>query len=388
MSLGVAEVHPQARLRSGRSRSAAPASAARPGPWPPRAPRRPAPGSGLTRRSAPAAACRGHVPSHPAAAAPRSTRTHPRRCRRPCRSAARCIRRASTAARPPRSPRPMRGIVAGAVEAPDSLRSRLTRGHRSRRPSCQCRLSVRTAVTNARPAGETQRSRTPRSPGGRREMIPYAAERAVPTSDRRPPTHPARRRARQQTQPAGRSSRAATVGDHPDRVQPVLPGEQGQRRIMIPHLGRHRVVGLQRDVRRVGDHQVHGAVELDQRGRPCRRRAARPGCRPGCAGRTRLPPATSPPRGCRVRVTSLAIALAIAPEPVHSSTTSGRCGRVAIDARCSIAQPVITSVSGRGTNTPGPTSTLDATGSAPGRSGAAAEPARPAGRPARSNRRA
>ena len=57
------------------------------------------------------------------------------------------------------------------------------------------------------------------------------------------------------------------------------------------------------------------------------------------------------------RVSSVAIALAIAPDPVPSSTTSGRWCSVVISASASMAQPVITSVSGRGTKTPGPTST-------------------------------
>ena len=52
------------------------------------------------------------------------------------------------------------------------------------------------------------------------------------------------------------------------------------------------------------------------------------------------------------RVTSLAIALAMTPEPVQSSTADGRCGPAASDVSCSMAHPVMTSVSGRGTKTP------------------------------------
>src|SRR3954471_18613444 len=54
----------------------------------------------------------------------------------------------------------------------------------------------------------------------------------------------------------------------------------------------------------------------------------------------------------RAAGTSSATALAIAPEPVPRSTTTGS----ADPAACSTAQPARSSVSGRGTNTPGPTS--------------------------------
>src|SRR5712692_8469401 len=54
------------------------------------------------------------------------------------------------------------------------------------------------------------------------------------------------------------------------------------------------------------------------------------------------------------RGTSCAIARAIAPEPVPRSATTGSA--TSISASLPMAQPVITSVSGRGTKTPGPTS--------------------------------
>lgn len=53
------------------------------------------------------------------------------------------------------------------------------------------------------------------------------------------------------------------------------------------------------------------------------------------------------------RGTSWASASAMAPEPLHRSTTSGSTTSIARTA--SIAQPTTDSVSGRGTNTPGPT---------------------------------
>ncbi len=54
------------------------------------------------------------------------------------------------------------------------------------------------------------------------------------------------------------------------------------------------------------------------------------------------------------RGTSWAMASAMAPEPVPRSATIGSATSMA--ASCSTAQPVITSVSIRGTKTPGPTS--------------------------------
>jgi len=53
------------------------------------------------------------------------------------------------------------------------------------------------------------------------------------------------------------------------------------------------------------------------------------------------------------RGTSWPMASAIAPEPVPRSATTGWA--TSIFPSRSMAQPVITSVSGRGTNTPGPT---------------------------------
>ena len=54
--------------------------------------------------------------------------------------------------------------------------------------------------------------------------------------------------------------------DRPDRVEPVLTRPQGERRIVVAHLGLDPVVGGQRDVRRIGDHEVHRPVELAQSG--------------------------------------------------------------------------------------------------------------------------
>ena len=63
----------------------------------------------------------------------------------------------------------------------------------------------------------------------------------------------------------------------------------------------------------------------------------------------------SPSTACTVALgTSWAIDSAIAPEPVPRSTATGEATFIARSR--SITHPVITSVSGRGTNTPGPTS--------------------------------
>ena len=54
------------------------------------------------------------------------------------------------------------------------------------------------------------------------------------------------------------------VNHHPDHLQPVLAGEQGKERIVITYLGRHGLERLQRDIGRVGDHQIDCALELRQ----------------------------------------------------------------------------------------------------------------------------
>ncbi len=53
--------------------------------------------------------------------------------------------------------------------------------------------------------------------------------------------------------------------DRPDRLQTVVTGPQRHRRVVQAGLDVHLFVRLQRDVRRVGDDEVDGAVELGQR---------------------------------------------------------------------------------------------------------------------------
>ena len=65
---------------------------------------------------------------------------------------------------------------------------------------------------------------------------------------------------------AGRPKQAGRDRDHgANCIQTVSAGEERQRRIVIPRLRRDRLVGVQRNVRRIGDHQVHAAIEVDQR---------------------------------------------------------------------------------------------------------------------------
>ena len=105
--------------------------------------------------------------------------------------------------------------------------------------------------------------------------------------------------------------------------------------------------------------------------------AARRRCRPGCARPRRAASGRARPRGPRRPAPPSAMALAIAPDPVHRSTTTAGVPAGQLGRSRSIAQPVITSVSGRGTKTPGPTVQLDVPEVGPCRSGAAAGPGRP-----------
>ena len=63
-----------------------------------------------------------------------------------------------------------------------------------------------------------------------------------------------------------RTAHARAVRQHPDRVEPVLAGEQRQVRVVVACLRRHRLPGLQRDVRRVAHHHVHGAQQVVEGG--------------------------------------------------------------------------------------------------------------------------
>ena len=67
------------------------------------------------------------------------------------------------------------------------------------------------------------------------------------------------------TEQTRRSEQARGLGNyHPDHLQPVITGEQGEQRIVITCLGDHGLESLQRNIGRIGDHQVDRAVEFGQ----------------------------------------------------------------------------------------------------------------------------
>ena len=154
--------------------------------------------------------------------------------------------------------------------------------------------------------------------------------------------------------PGPQQQRGRAGSSDADRVQPVVAGEQRQLRVVVAGLGARPTPRLERDVGRVA--------------RPRRRRVpSRSSNAVGDvaeaqvdagAGEVALGPGVGAPRRAPPRAPR---------RPGTSSATPGdRAGAGAqVDhhgaapssarARCSIAQPASTSVSGRGTNTPGPT---------------------------------
>ena len=129
------------------------------------------------------------------------------------------------------------------------------------------------------------------------------------------------------TTPPGRSSRVRGALDAADGVQAVLAGEQRQLGVVVASLGRDVLPLGQRDVRRVGDDQVHLAVQLGQRGTRASRLISRSGTRPAAVDVARGPRRrrrrTAPRRGPGRAAPPALCASAIAPEPVHRSTISG-----------------------------------------------------------------
>ena len=142
--------------------------------------------------------------------------------------------------------------------------------------------------------------------------------------------------------------------DAADQVEAVLAGEQGEFGVVVTGLGGDVLPLGERDVRRVGDDEVDLAVEVGEApsgASPWRRSTLDPSMflrahTQGVLGQLHgvHPGARAPPA---------ARASAMAPEPVHRSTISGSTTSMARTA--SMAQPTTDSVSGRGTNTPGPT---------------------------------
>ena len=202
------------------------------------------------------------------------------------------------------------------------------------------RAATLTASSSAGPQRRRGRSRG-RSARSRRSSLSRAAG-AAPARDEHPrPAGEVRRRldvdeaARRAGQPRGAaapctsacsitssppgtSSRAAARQDRARDVEPVgAAAVEGQVGVVVAHLGVDRL-GVRRDVRRVGDEDVDGAVELGSSAgsatSPCSTRTSTPAPRPRCAGPARRPPRTRstastrapgprwrPPARCRPR---------------------------------------------------------------------------------------
>ena len=167
--------------------------------------------------------------------------------------------------------------------------------------------------------------------------------------------------------PPGRSSRAAARTtprgtSSPSGPQPV----ERDGRVVVGDLGVDRH-GVGRHVRRVGDDDVDRAVEPAQRGAGVARGRSRTGDRPRCPAERCAPgPRVRRRRRARRRAPARraprsATASAIAPDPVHRSTTSAArvpARRPGPRRRRRPGRPA--SVSGRGTKTPGPDGELQA----------------------------
>jgi hypothetical protein len=96
------------------------------------------------------------------------------------------------------------------------------------------------------------------------EMIAYAGERAVLDKDLLSGL-PLYISVLDAEQPS-RSQQSRCLSSHDlDRIETVITREQGERWIVIAHLGDDGFKSVQRNVRRVGDHQINAAIELRQR---------------------------------------------------------------------------------------------------------------------------
>ena len=175
---------------------------------------------------------------------------------------------------------------------------------------------------------------------------------ATARSPRRPParTRPARRRARPRPPPRAAAARPRAARA-PDRVEAVVARPQRQGRVVVAGLGRHRLPGLERDVRRVADHDVDGAGEVVER----RGHVALAQVDAG-AGQVARRPGVGAPRRARRRGPAPRAPRRRRPWRSRPSRCTGR-PRPGARARgpASTAQPASSSVSGRGTKTPGPT---------------------------------
>jgi hypothetical protein len=160
-------------------------------------------------------------------------------------------------------------------------------------------------------------------------------------------------------QPAGLEQPARGLLDQADDVEAVLAREQRDLGVVVDHLGVRDVPLGGGDVGRVAGHQVEGAVHAGQAVLD----AAQVQLHLGSPALTRLSalrrvqasaPGSRSTAWTTAPGTSLASAKAMVPLPVHRSASSGRSQPSA--ATASTAHCTTDSVSGRGTNTPGPTS--------------------------------
>ncbi len=265
-------------------------------------------------------------------------RTRPHRCRRRCRWAARCSPPVRPPGARPRSLRPARpdrrwcsrngdipsrrsAETGSACDAPKAsspvgfirpilpeppVPACLSRPFRRRRSRTSARSSC---GAEPRPSGEIA-------------VITDRLEGSVPDQHLRRAQgldlgvlH--RQQAARTQQPSG--------GDHhlADGVESVDPGEQGHGGIMIASLGCHRGEGLERDVGRVGDHQIDRRRSVRAVRSSSPRRAGSRRCSRGC-DRPRARASSEISTACTCACgTSVARALATAPDPVPRSTASG-----------------------------------------------------------------
>ena len=128
---------------------------------------------------------------------------------------------------------------------------------------------------------------------------------------------------------------------------------------MVARLRRHRLPRIERDVRRVAGQHVDGAGQVVEGGRHVAVAQVDAGARPGCAS-AQACAASSSSTACTTRRRDLVgdrLGDRSGPGAQVDDHRPGRASRSS--AHCSIAQPASSSVSGRGTKTPGPDRELD-----------------------------
>ena len=268
------------------------------------------------------------------------------------------------------------GSKASAADAVDGVgREHDQLAARGRRARPRRGPSSRSVVVGGVEAARSRRSSVPAAP----VIVPVSVANAAtcqvavvadvgPAAGcrRRPParTRPARRRARPR-----RRRRAQQPGRR--RARRRASRRARRRRTTAPAPGRGRAPRARRTpTRRAGCTAGCATTTSTVPSRSANASAMSPSaqvdtrCRRGCAAAHSSAPARrARPRAPRAAGTSWATDSAIAPEPVHRSTTTGDSAGAARAA--STAQPASSSVSGRGTNTPGPDRERRRSGSRP-----------------------